>query len=179
MDGRCAQAHVLVRVEHMRPVNDMPYAASYASAGVGEWMVMELPHLHIDESADYLAIDRLNHIRIRAATLGLTSHLRDDPLHTVGVTYAFLIFLECRRLHGILAAFYQSMRWSGHRWRRCANALRPDCCTARRSPLISGDYGRYNKTCRYGLLFDTITLCNEHKQRRFDALGTVHSAHTR
>ena len=58
-------------------------------------MVMELPHLHIDESADYLAIDRLNHIRIRAATLGLTSHLRDDPLHTVGVTYA---------LHGILAS---------------------------------------------------------------------------
>ena len=41
-------------------------------------MVMELPHLHIDESADYLAIDRLNHIRIRAATLGLTSHLRDE-----------------------------------------------------------------------------------------------------
>ena len=34
MDG--AQAHVLVRVEHMRPVNDMPYAASYASAGVGD-----------------------------------------------------------------------------------------------------------------------------------------------
>ena len=67
-------------------------------------MVMELPHLHIDESADYLAIDRLNHIRIRAATLGLTSHLRDDPLHTVGVTYAFLIFLECRCLHGILAS---------------------------------------------------------------------------
>ena len=130
---------------------------------------MELPHLHIDESADYLAIDRLNHIRIRAATLGLTSHLRDDPLHTVGVTYAFLIFLECRCLHGILAS--STDQCDGLRWRRCANALRPDCCTARRSPLISGDYGRYNKTCRYGLLFDTITLCNEHKQRRFDALG--------